>query len=261
MSDHYDFFQAARAGDIGTLRALLAGGAPLDAVDHRGRTVLWCAAEYGQELAVEFLLARGADPLRDRQLGFSPLREAVQTGRGSLVAALVRYGGVEKDDLNSIPDLLYFCALHGDVEAVRVLLDMGANPQGGTADWRFAPMSGAATAGSVEVIELLAERGAPVQPEHDRAWTPLHSAAINARAEAIARLIALGADPRRQNGEGLTAGQLIERRLLTSSFDREEALASKQAFDKAAREQGLPYPGRSALQFLRERFEARRRSS
>jgi ankyrin repeat protein len=47
------------AGEV--IELLLAAGAPIDAVDNRGRTALMIAAELGYGAIVDMLLARGAD--------------------------------------------------------------------------------------------------------------------------------------------------------------------------------------------------------
>ena len=57
----------ARAADE-VIGLLLDRGAPINAVDNRGRTALMMAAEIGDAAVVETLLARGADrALRDGQ--------------------------------------------------------------------------------------------------------------------------------------------------------------------------------------------------
>ena len=56
---HEDGVGARAAVDV--VELLLDAGAPVDAVDNRGRTALMIAAELGHAPVVEILLARGAD--------------------------------------------------------------------------------------------------------------------------------------------------------------------------------------------------------
>jgi ankyrin repeat protein len=59
----HDDETAAEAG-VATVTLLLDKGAAIEAVDQRGRTALMIAAERDHPLAVELLLARGADATR-----------------------------------------------------------------------------------------------------------------------------------------------------------------------------------------------------
>jgi uncharacterized protein len=56
---HEDGVGDGAAGEV--IELLLAAGAPIDAVDNRGRTALMIAAELGYAAIVDLLLARGAD--------------------------------------------------------------------------------------------------------------------------------------------------------------------------------------------------------
>ena len=50
------------AEGLETVKLLIERGAPLDAVDNRGRTALMTAAERGHPLIARFLMEQGADP-------------------------------------------------------------------------------------------------------------------------------------------------------------------------------------------------------
>ena len=62
----------------------------------------------------------------------------------------------------------------------------------------------AASAGAIEVMELLLDRAVPING-HDRAGTPLTHAARNGRYDAVLSLLARGADPNRPDAGGRTA--------------------------------------------------------
>jgi uncharacterized protein len=66
---------------------LLDAGAPLDAVDNRGRTALMMAAEIGDAAVVEGLLARGADPMIADKSGKRALDLAANDGVRAKLAA------------------------------------------------------------------------------------------------------------------------------------------------------------------------------
>lgn len=83
---------AARAGDLETLRPAIEAGIPLNMQDADGNTMLMLAAYHGHAPLVEFLAAQGAkvDLLNDR--GQSPLAGAVFKGFDDVVSVLVAAG-------------------------------------------------------------------------------------------------------------------------------------------------------------------------
>ena len=71
------------------------------------------------------------------------------------------------------------------------------------------PLHYAAEYGQVEMLQLLAGRGAELdcQDAEDQD-TPLHWAAYNSHASAVTQLLRLGADGSIRNKDGLTAEEL-----------------------------------------------------
>lgn len=130
---------AARAGDVGALRALLDGGAPLDTADDDGRRALHWAALGGSAAAVELLLDRGADLDAPARLGMTAL---------------------------------HWAALAGKARAAEALLRRGADP-GAPNAYGLTPLHEAATP---ELAQLLLARGARLEARDRRDMTPLHTA-------------------------------------------------------------------------------------
>jgi ankyrin repeat protein len=152
---------AAIAGHVPTIEALVAAGAPLDAVDARVRTALGYAVALKKKEAIEALLARqpvlpsaanGGDDLAasaldsgDPQLldtilrrlppgltwtpaariAFAKALAAKDTLMGPLLIA--KYGGPPAPHEGAQPMLAYAIA-RGDLDEVRDLLDFGADP-------------------------------------------------------------------------------------------------------------------------------------
>jgi hypothetical protein len=80
--------QAARAGQVAELEALLQQGAPVNAPDGAGRTALSLAVIHGHSALVRRLLALGANPaLADRD-GLDALQHARRLGREDMVRML-----------------------------------------------------------------------------------------------------------------------------------------------------------------------------
>lgn len=146
---------AARSGEVATLRALLDRGEGAEARDGNGRTALHWAAIGGSEQALELLLARGADVDARAQLGMTPLHWAALAGKAGAADLLLRRGA--------------------DVRSQNV--------------YGMTPLH---EAGTPEVARVLLTRGAKVADADRRGMTPLHMARTGRVARV---LLDAGADP------------------------------------------------------------------
>mgnify|MGYP006117942741 CR=1 FL=1 len=115
-------------GDVLALEYLYNAGAPVDAVDEEGCTVLYVAAKAGYVDAVQWLLDRGADPAFAAFDGRSSLHAAAAAGHAStceiLLGALDRTSAARAmqapDGAGRNPAQVAAAAQHMDV--IRVLL-------------------------------------------------------------------------------------------------------------------------------------------
>ncbi|XP_049770203.1 poly [ADP-ribose] polymerase tankyrase-2-like [Schistocerca cancellata] len=118
---------AARTGDVGELRRLLAAGAPVDARDGTGCTALHLAAMDANPETVKYLLSAGADiNAKDSSLQ-TPLHAAAY--RGNLKAMWVLLTSSAQVDVRDRwgKTPLHWAAATKQVEAVRALLLAGAS--------------------------------------------------------------------------------------------------------------------------------------
>jgi ankyrin repeat protein len=157
-----------------------------------------------RELIV-LLLDRGADPDARGQDGQSAYRHAVRQGRGELVELLEAHGA--QNDATPVDRFLDACvradraeaerqlaarpgllgeltdadhwaiahaADHGDIDAVRLMLDLGFPRDGTVGDDGATPLHAAAAAGAAKLVAFLLERGADLEAT-DTTWgaTPL----------------------------------------------------------------------------------------
>ena len=155
---------AAMQGDIAAVRALLSGGADVNAAQGDGMTALHWAAERGSPELAEMLLYAGAavEPVT-RIGGYTPLHIAARTGSEAIA---------------------------------RLLLDAGSDATAAAPGTGTTPLHLAATAGSAGLVSALLEAGAdPDAREAVWGQTPLMFAASMNRADAIRALLAAGADP------------------------------------------------------------------
>lgn len=87
-----DWMQAARVGDVVTLRRMVARGHNVDATDGYSQTALMRAAHGGHLEAVDFLVSQGADLNHTAKFGLSAVMLAVLHRHHKIARALVRAG-------------------------------------------------------------------------------------------------------------------------------------------------------------------------
>ncbi len=225
-------FDAARAGDLPRLKALLKPGVEVDVRDAFGETPLMVAAVSADERAMELLIAAGADVNARSQAGVTPLMRAAtveskvrllvrhhaevkarsglghtplalaarRPGNSATVAFLLGQGAdVHSTNVFGTTPLVAAAAA-GDLRTVRLLLDRGANPNVGPNmdqdgvlfGGGRTPLMWAAFRGNLPLLRLLLERGAKVDG-FTVLGTPLSHAAWGGRVEAARLLLEAGA--------------------------------------------------------------------
>jgi ankyrin repeat protein len=223
--------RAIRQGDNeAAIRLLEADQSLIRACDQDGGTPLHVAAEETNERMVEWLLARGPNVRKQDVKGYTPLdraalaadprhydaeqfravasrllfagadltiRGAVALAEAGRVAELVR---ADPALLRDVPwtrgGLLSLAVKHGQLEMVRLLLDLGADVDERTTlqqveepavSWG-APLWNAALAGRRDIAELLLDRGADPNGNVYASGWPLMNAYRN-QDEAMKRLL------------------------------------------------------------------------
>ncbi len=154
---------AAMAGDAGTVRALIAGGADVNAAQGDGMTALhWAAFHDDLELA-RVLIDAKADVGPTTRIGhIRPLSMAATNGSAAMIDLLVEAGAVVNLATSTGATPLMAAATAGSVDAVRRLVDQGAFVNAReTANGQTALMF-AAWENRGDVIALLIDRGAHV---------------------------------------------------------------------------------------------------
>ena len=100
---------------------------------------------------------------------------------------------------------LHLAAFFSHPEAVRLLLDRGADPSAvATSDQvgPVQPLHSAAAAGGLDSVRLLLEHGADVNARQGGGFTALHAAAANGDTELARLLLAGGADATAKTDDG-----------------------------------------------------------
>jgi ankyrin repeat protein len=152
---------------------------------------------------VEKLLIRGFDPNSvDPIRGDPALIYAVRNQAHKSLQVLLASPQIKIEAQAPNRDTaLMIAAYKGDQYSVSTLLDKGAEPN--RPGWTALHYS--AAAGNTDIIRLLLDKYAYIDPEAPNKTTPLMMAAVGGHSEAMALLIEAGADQSLKNSLGMTA--------------------------------------------------------
>jgi uncharacterized protein len=199
MSATQEIFEVVRAGDTIRLKALLAAEPGLVNVrNERGHSPVLIAQYHHKKDAVAVLLAAGPD---------LDLFDAASVGATARVVALLDR---DPSQLNAYSNDGFYplglAAFFGHPETVRLLIARGADlAQVARNPMRVQPLNAAVAGRSMDVVRLLVDAGAPIDPQQQEGWTPLHGAVHQGNLEMTKYLLAHGANPKLQNGNGKNA--------------------------------------------------------
>lgn len=126
--------------------------------------------------------------------GETPVSRASKSGHLALMELMTRQREEDAPEVSAGDSLLQRAAYWGLDNAVRKLLDGGANPaerdkRGETA------LHKAARRGHPEAVEMLLRSGADVNEPNQYGMTALHWVALNGRVDVARQLLDAGADP------------------------------------------------------------------
>ena len=172
--------------DLDMVKALLAAGAKVDVANNYGVTPLLDASRAGDPVLMELLLKAGADPKRTHPEGETPLMAASRSGSLPAVRLLLSRGvDVNATDAFQQQTALMWASAEGHVDVVDVLLKAGADPNR-----------------KARVTSLTQRKNA----DHPTGgFTALMWAARNGQEETVRRLVQGGADITLKNGDGASA--------------------------------------------------------
>ena len=192
------FLDAATAGDISTVRAMLHDDPSLArAKDENGVSVIMKATYYGKRDVVAALLESGVE---------LDIFEAAATGRTARLRDLI----ADDPSLANIysPDgftPLGFAVFFSQPAIVKALLDAGADvnlPSRET--MKVTPLASAAAAKQTDIARVLIANGANVNARAASGQIPLHEASANGNLELVKLLIDSGANVNAKTDDGKT---------------------------------------------------------
>jgi ankyrin repeat protein/beta-lactamase regulating signal transducer with metallopeptidase domain len=185
-------FEAAEAGDIERVKALLANGADVNTHDRANRTALHYAAERGHLEVVRLLLARGADVNAGAQAGWTPLLVATANkGRAQITELLLKNQARVNDADTAGYTALFYAIWADDEETVKTLIAYGADVNK-TPKGDYSPLVYGVWQWHTGNVKALMNAGADINVKDGDGWTPLYWAVDEGAPEVIRLLIDAG---------------------------------------------------------------------
>lgn len=187
--------EAVRRRDEKAFSTLLRAKADVNASEADGTTVLAWAIHLGQRGMAEALLKAGAKVNTADVYGETPLMLACASGDGALVRMVLAADA--RTDVNrwdgETP--LMVAAGAGSVEAVKALIDHGANVNAADPKRHQNALMWAAAEGHGDVVSVLLAAGADAKAVTTSGFTALTFAVIENDASSVKALLGAGVDP------------------------------------------------------------------
>jgi len=160
-----DIHEAAKKGALEKVKAFLANGEKVDAIDKYEMTPLYHAAVKGHKGVCEFLISQGADVNAGREIGFVPLTGALnnRTESGVEIFKLLVAQGADINVIVGGYTLIHNAALSCHDESVRniaeflISKDVDINVKG------YQDKTPLHMVGCTEICDLLISKGADIK--------------------------------------------------------------------------------------------------
>ncbi|KAJ9504820.1 hypothetical protein QJQ45_020591, partial [Haematococcus lacustris] len=163
----YDFLNAASAGNMDIVKAMLAQGNSPNSADYDKRTGLMLACHEGHENVAKLLLESGADPMSKDNFGNTAMYEAVKMGHDGIMDLLLTYKASLGVEGIMVAAQMCTCVFDGDLVTLRRILRSGCDPDAADYDRRCA-LHIAACEGNLTAVKVLIEEGGATVDFPDR---------------------------------------------------------------------------------------------
>ena len=160
-----ELVMAAKQGNLDKVRSLLDSGVDVNASQNDGTTSLAWAVYNNNDDMVDLMIRAGEDGPdvnAANEYGVNPLHLACINQNSSIVGKLLRAGADPNNTKWTGESPLMTCANTGTIEAVKTLLDNGADVNSGEITQQQTALMWAAAERHPDIIKLLVERGANV---------------------------------------------------------------------------------------------------
>ena len=197
-------------GRAETTELLLKSGADVNAKNDEGATPV-------ELLSVPWEMTR----LLSRPLGIELEQEQVEAGKAKIREM---FSTDAKPGAKTLPNALdnstdlWSAARTGDLKAIKHYIKEGGDVNALDKGFQLSAMSWSALHGQTEAVQLLIENGAEVDIKSGDGATPLHSAAFFGRTDVAKLLLENGADVKARNNDGATSVDLLSVDWETTAF-------------------------------------------
>jgi ankyrin repeat protein len=191
--------KAAQAGQMVVAQFLLANGADVEARNRAGQTALHLAAADGHKAMVELLLSHKANIQAGDIHRYTPLHFAVQKGFRSVAEALLAHGADVNAEGENGATPLHLAVANRFRALAEFLLANHATVNAARSNDGDMPLHVAAEANLPQLADLLLANKAEVNGANGNGETPLHLAAMKGNLEVATNLMAHGADVNAKN--------------------------------------------------------------
>jgi ankyrin repeat protein len=163
---------AAARGDLAAVRALLAKGTVVDALEVDGTTALHAAVDADHLDVADALLRAGANASRGDRYGVTPLYLAAVNGSPAMIRRLIDAGADPNSTDPAGETTLMTAARTGVVDAMRVLLERGARVDARDPEFQQTALMIAAREDHPAAVSLLISAGAAVNAQTRKGPVP-----------------------------------------------------------------------------------------
>jgi ankyrin repeat protein len=191
--------KAAQAGQMVVAQFLLANGADVVARNRSGQTALHLAAANGHKAMVELLLSHKANIQAGDNSPNTPLHLAVEKGFKSVAEVLLAHGADVNAKGGNDATPLHLAVANRFKSLAEFLLAHHANANAARSNDGNMPLHVAAEVNLPLMADLLLGNKAEVNAANRNGDTPLHLAAMKGNLEVATNLIAHGADVNAKN--------------------------------------------------------------
>ena len=206
-----EWIHALEQRDLNSIQHLLVSDIDVNKTGSDGKTALMFASRAGQADLVNALLMAGAQVNVRNRNGGTALMYAATLEATQIPNALLRHGAlldVQAD--NGWTPLMVAC-VKGNLEVIKLLLRAGGNVN--VADiYGWSPLMRAVDRNRINVVKFLLEiKEVDVNVTNDAGITALHSAAEKGYLGIAQLLMQSGADPDREDANGLTPAMVAKK--------------------------------------------------
>ncbi len=197
---------AVKAGNVATVKSLLAKQADVNAAEGDGTTALHWAVENDNDALVALLLEAGAKALVVNRHGIAPLHRAATNGNASIVNRLLAAGADANIATPAGETPLMMAARTGTTPALEALIAKGAAVNTRETLRGQTALMWAASENNAEAIRALVKAGADIHAKSTSGmFTPLLFAVRAGHLDATRTLLAAGADVNERLPDGMSA--------------------------------------------------------